>query len=737
MGGILESADSILKGRIKSNYEIIETMEDNSLNLLLKAKEKKTKNLVAIRVYMKQYLERIYGADKLEFAKKNIRKGIEYLKSCDGEYSLKLIDELEHEDGFNIVTELCDTTLEKHLINLGGGLTIKEIKEIFSKLNIGLREMYNNDIIHGDLSLKNILVKYKEDDTIIPKIYNYGKKLFFDNKLELMHSETYYSAPELLNGDKYNNKIDLWSIGIMLYRLYFGEFPYKGKTQVAIYNQIMNQAPLRKRGKNDLLDDLISRLLKVNPKQRLDWEEYFSHEFWTTKDIEEDSESEESEIIDDNANNLTSRKAHNNNNVNNVINDDLYEDAVGPNEQKRRDDDENKNENRNKKNKFCIFYSLNSPQNLVEVNRLSISNYLEEFPLEGRNRLKKIEIFLDLDNSDEDNNIDEATQENKTPTTPKSLLSELLLSDFIKKNQNKNIYKLILYGCHLTEVEALNRPCFENLSELDLSNNSLENLDIFTKQSFKSLTTLYLNNNKISNLEPLTKVSFKSLTNLSLSNNKISNIEALAKVPFDNLNKLNLSTNLITDLEVFTDVPFKDLTYLNIGDNKISDSSSALSRIDLPNLNSIDLSHNNIRDISGLAADQYIKLKFLNLGKNKINNIDILVKVHFRDLNTLLLFDNQIKDINVLRDVPFEDITYLNLSYNEISDINILTNVPFSKLEKLDLSGNIISNIGPFLKMPINDLRELNLKNNKIEENIFNHNVFEELKKKYKFITIN
>lgn len=737
MGGILESSDSILKGRIKSNYEIIQTMEDNSLNLILKAKEKKTNNLVAIRVYMKQYLERIYGADKLEFAKKNIRKGIEYLKSCDGEYSLKLIDELEHPDGFNIVTELCDTTLEKHLINLGGTLTIKEIKEIFSKLNIGLREMYNNDIIHGDLSLKNILVKYKEDDSIIPKIYNYGKKLFFDDKLELMHSETYYSAPELLNGDKYNNKIDLWSLGIILYRLFFGEFPYKGKTQVSIYNQIMNQVPLRKRGKNDLLDDLISRLLKVNPKQRLDWEEYFSHEFWTTKDNEEDSESEESEIIDDNANNLTSRKAHNNNNVNNINSEDLYEDAVGPNEQKRTDD-ENKIENRNKKNKFCIFYSLNNAENLLEVNRLSISNYLEEFPLEGRNRLKKIEIFLNLDNSDEDNAIDEATQEITTATTPKSLLSELLLNDLIKKNQNRSIYKLILYGCRLNEVEALNKPCFENLRELDLSNNYLENLDIFTKIGFKCLNILNLNNNKISNLEPLQKASFKSLTNLSLSNNKISNIDALGKVPFDILNKLNLSTNLITDLEVFTNVPFKDfLTYLNIGDNKISDSSSALSRINLPHLDSIDLSHNDIRDISGLASDQYIKLRFLNLGKNKINDIGILAKVYFRDLNTLLLYDNQINDINVLREVPFEDIAYLNLSYNEISDVNVLTNVPFSKLEKLDLSGNIISNIGPLLKMSINDLRELNLKNNKIEENIFNHNVFEELKKQYKFITIN
>lgn len=32
---------------------------------------------------------------------------------------------------------------------------------------------------------------------------------------------------------------------------------------------------------------------------------------------------------------------------------------------------------------------------------------------------------------------------------------------------------------------------------------------------------------------------------------------------------------------------------------------------------------------------------------------------------------------------------------------------------------------------------ELNVKNNKIEDNIFNHNVFEELKKKYKYISIN
>ena len=139
MGGILDKSENVLKKEIKSNYEVLEKIEDNCLSIVLKAKEKKTNTLVAIRIYLTKYLERVYGSDKLEFAKSNIRNEIEYLRICDGDYSLHLIEELEHPECFNIVTEFCDTTLEKHVINLGGALTIKEIKEIYSKLNIAFR----------------------------------------------------------------------------------------------------------------------------------------------------------------------------------------------------------------------------------------------------------------------------------------------------------------------------------------------------------------------------------------------------------------------------------------------------------------------------------------------------------------------------------------------------------------------------------------------------------------------
>ena len=735
MGGILDNSETFLKGRIKNNYEIVDKIEDNSLSLLFKCKEKKTNNLVAIRVYTKQYFEQIYGPEKLDFAKKYLRKEIEYLKTCEGEYSLHLIDDLEYQDCFNIVTELCDTTLERHVINLGGTLTIKEIKEIFNKLNIGLKEMYNNDIIHGDLNLKNILVKYKEDDLIIPKLTNYGKKILFNEKLGLMHSETYYSAPELLSGEKYDNKIDLWSIGIILYRLFFGEFPYKGKTQVAIYDQIMKQKPLKKRGKEDLLDDLISKLLQINPRQRMSWEEYFSHEFWTNRDLEEESDSSESDFFEEFQNNnlinYTSKKSHNSIIINK--NDELDEDE----KESEIIEIKNKMDFINKK-KFIIYYSLSNPKNSVEANRFSIKQKVKEFPIAGRNRLKKMEVYInEEDLKEEDKNNDIPVHDNNESNSSNSLLSELLLKKLIKKVPHKNIYKLILFSCKLNEVEALNNPSFENITELDLSNNNLDNLEIFTKNTFKNLISLNLKNNNISVIDPLKKAAFKSLLNLSLSNNNISNIEVLAKVPFKFLDKLNLSSNLITDLEIFKDVPFKNLSNLNVSDNQIDNRKSFLNIINLPNLTTFDLSHNNISDISGFTTNIYQKLKLLNLGANQIKYIDILSSVPFIGLNILLLYDNKIRDISVLGNVPFVNLICLNLSYNEINDINILSDIPLIDLEKLDLSGNIINDIEPLSKMPFNNLRELFLKNNRIENNMLNRNIFEEIRKKYKNILIN
>ena len=87
------------------------------------------------------------------------------------------------------------------------------------QLNKTFRIMKEKKIIHRDLKLENILIKYidKEKKKYIIKLSDYGcsKRLQSLSRYCSTYSGTLaYMSPEILKGAKYNYKCDLWSIGI-------------------------------------------------------------------------------------------------------------------------------------------------------------------------------------------------------------------------------------------------------------------------------------------------------------------------------------------------------------------------------------------------------------------------------------------------------------------------------------------------------------------------------------------
>ena len=90
-------------------------------------------------------------------------------------------------------------------------------------------------------------------------------------------------APELLLGaDEYTGKSDLFSIGVMVYKLYFNEFPFpmpKNNKQVIEFYT----AKKKKDCEDKILDDLLNKLLVFEPDNRISWEEYFEHPFFNNK----------------------------------------------------------------------------------------------------------------------------------------------------------------------------------------------------------------------------------------------------------------------------------------------------------------------------------------------------------------------------------------------------------------------------------------------------------------------
>ena len=85
-------------------------------------------------------------------------------------------------------------------------------------------------------------------------------------------------APEILDGKKYRNGCDLYSIGATIYYLYFGKYPFKENILISLDRKKFDVNVKILEDKN--LEDLINKLLKKNGKERITWEEYFEHPFF-------------------------------------------------------------------------------------------------------------------------------------------------------------------------------------------------------------------------------------------------------------------------------------------------------------------------------------------------------------------------------------------------------------------------------------------------------------------------
>ena len=101
---------------------------------------------------------------------------IDCMKKCECENSIRFIRDFQTQNNYNIIMELCDTDLLCHLYQRPEPFTVDEIRSIFSQLNNVFKKMQQHKIIHRDLKLGNILIKFTDESkkNFIPKLSDYG-----------------------------------------------------------------------------------------------------------------------------------------------------------------------------------------------------------------------------------------------------------------------------------------------------------------------------------------------------------------------------------------------------------------------------------------------------------------------------------------------------------------------------------------------------------------------------------
>jgi len=294
----------VINGRENDyNYEIVSTIKENVFSSVFVAKAKNyiyNNEFVAVKKIYKDKIkeemkftlckDKITEEDfKLEIAKFN--KELENMQKCQCEYSVNIYDYYDNEKEFTIIMELCDETLFHVLCRKPNGFSSKEIQLILLQLNEVFKRMNYFNISHRDIKLNNILVKYlnkeKTQFKVLLSDYGISNQLYsLTQKFTTHAGSQLIMAPEILNDEKYNNKCDLWSLGIIIYQLYTKNFPYKGTVENAILKQIKQKGlsvlnAIDPKDKN--LKNLLSKLLVSDPEKRISWKDYFEHPFFIDK----------------------------------------------------------------------------------------------------------------------------------------------------------------------------------------------------------------------------------------------------------------------------------------------------------------------------------------------------------------------------------------------------------------------------------------------------------------------
>ena len=178
------------------------------------------------KVYRIKYNNKIYALKQIvliNLSENEIKENENeayILSHLHNEYIVKYYDSYYKDNLFNIIMEYAgDSNLKKFIVNHRESHQFIEqeiINKIIKQICIGLKEIHKCNIIHRDLKPENIFIdennfKIKIGDFGISKISEYAYSCRGTFK---------YMAPEMRQGQKYNNKVDMYALGCIIYELF-------------------------------------------------------------------------------------------------------------------------------------------------------------------------------------------------------------------------------------------------------------------------------------------------------------------------------------------------------------------------------------------------------------------------------------------------------------------------------------------------------------------------------------
>mmetsp|Transcript_837 Transcript_837/g.1387 ORF Transcript_837/g.1387 Transcript_837/m.1387 type:complete len:891 (+) Transcript_837:244-2916(+) len=262
-------------------YQLNKKLKSGTFSTVCRGVHRATGKQVAVKCILRKKIEP--SVDAAVFEEVLIMSGLHHRYICP------MIDYFEEDRCHFVVMELekggdlCERLNDKVTYSEPDARTV--VRNICEAMEF----VHNKGFAHCDIKPRNYLLRSKRDDVDVRLAdFGFAQHVHAPNSLTSQCGTPFFVAPEVINRKPYDQKVDMWSIGVTTYLLLSGETPFNGKNRQQLFRRISCDEPTFSDDKwgnvSDVAIDFVLRLLTKDPAKRMSASEALRHEWFVGLD---------------------------------------------------------------------------------------------------------------------------------------------------------------------------------------------------------------------------------------------------------------------------------------------------------------------------------------------------------------------------------------------------------------------------------------------------------------------
>lgn len=259
--------------KVIDRYQLEEVVGAGSYGKVYRATTTDNAETVAIKCIPIEKFKKIRKLN--EFTENEIK----VLESIQHPNIVKYVEKLLTRNNTYMVYEFCNNGTLESKIYAKGHLSESQSLKYFSEILSALCLLNSYKVLHRDIKPQNIMLN---NDDIKVGDFGFCKPMENYGFSQTMVGSPIYMAPEILKSQSYDDKADVWSLGVCLYEMLFGRCPYEERTipsLIALFDSKPLPIPREINNISKEMENLIRMLLVIDPRRRASFsqaQEYLS-----------------------------------------------------------------------------------------------------------------------------------------------------------------------------------------------------------------------------------------------------------------------------------------------------------------------------------------------------------------------------------------------------------------------------------------------------------------------------